>query len=100
MPGKMETQQASASRTVPPFLRNRERFYNPLEGLMFFILLLSIKTATAGIRQQPGLVFMKLLAPTFFLKCRMLQRESMGLLEYKVEIHYLALYEKCLVTPT
>lgn len=38
LPGKKETQQASFSRTMIPFLGNRERFYILLKVLHFFSL--------------------------------------------------------------
>ena len=37
-----ETQQDSASRTVPPFLRNRERFYILLKILLFYFFFCKI----------------------------------------------------------
>lgn len=45
------TQQASASRTVPPSLGNRGTFYISMKALLFFFLLQSFKMATASIRQ-------------------------------------------------
>ena len=76
--GKRETQQVRASRTVPPFLRNRERFYILLKVLHFF-LLQSFKTNSAGITQLSDWVWWpwSYRPMTFFLKCTVLQ-ENVG----------------------
>ena len=63
MPGKRETQPASVSRTVSPFLENRERFNILLKvSLFFFFSLAEFQNGHSWHQttQQPGLVSLKL----------------------------------------
>ena len=73
LPGKRNTQ------TMPCSLGNRERFLYPHEGLAFFFLLWSFKTATAATRQLSNQVWCPWSYwPVTFLKCRMLHERVGG----------------------
>ena len=50
LPGKRESQKASASRIVPSSLKNRERFYILMKVLPFFFFA-KFQNATVSIRQ-------------------------------------------------
>ena len=79
LPGKREMQQASASRTVPHFLRNREGFYILLKVLLFCFSPADFQNSHSWLRQLSSQVWCpwSYQPMTFFLKCRMLQ-ESVG----------------------
>ena len=79
LPGKRETQRASASRSVPHFLRNREGFYILMKVLLFCFSPANFQNSHSWLRQLSNRVWCpwSYRPMTFFLKCRMLQ-ESVG----------------------
>ena len=77
--GKRETQQASTSRTVPPSLRNGERFYVLMKALHCFSLVgLQNNHSWHQATQQPGVVTLKFSAHNLFSELHNATRECSG----------------------
>lgn len=57
LPGKRETQRASASRSVPHFLRNREGFYILMKVLLFCFSPANFQNSHSWLRQLSNRVW-------------------------------------------